>query len=189
VVYGTGETKGESWAWSNREPQPSRCRPGRRPSCARGDGSTRPTCWRVYLGLELVKRNGECLGKGRIMYYLVHIIMILFGFSVGSGVWLSLCAHAHAQEGEPYFWFVGGLIGLGIGWKLAGILVKNAPKSPSQPSPSGNVFSERNTTPKPYLSCCPDCGHDISVRAPSCPHCGCPFRRDPGAPPPEKVGK
>jgi hypothetical protein len=35
--------------------------------------------------------------------------------------------------------------------------------------------SQHRDAKNPNLRPCPDCGNYVSVRAPSCPRCGCPF--------------
>ena len=38
-----------------------------------------------------------------------------------------------------------------------------------------SLSSARPQGPNPNLCACPDCHHDVSRRATSCPRCGCPL--------------
>ena len=102
------------------------------------------------------------------MYLLVHLIMIFFGFIVGAIAWASF--FASDASWKPY-WCIGGLIGLTVGWAIAGTLMRGSSKT-SDARKTGRAVG------KAGLTACPDCGQMVSRRAASCPQYGCPLTNE-----------
>jgi hypothetical protein len=62
------------------------------------------------------------------LYCLVDLVLMSVGFGIGSFAWFSGFADNH--ENKPYWW-LGGVIGLGIGWAIAKIVMRRRIHSPS----------------------------------------------------------
>ncbi len=60
------------------------------------------------------------------LYVLVHLLLSVFGFAVGSVAWLSV---ARGDHDGMAFWWVGGASGAWLGWFLAGKLLAAAQAS------------------------------------------------------------
>ncbi len=70
------------------------------------------------------------------MYYIVHVIFLLAGFVAGTFAWASVCIQPWASvciqpflgpEAAP-FWYVGGFVGMVVGWWTAWMLVTSVSK-------------------------------------------------------------
>lgn len=66
---------------------------------------------------------------------LIQLVLMFAGFASGSFAWAS----AFANDNQREFWWIGGMIGLSIGWMIAQCIVwnshKEAPAPPSTPAP------------------------------------------------------
>lgn len=51
-------------------------------------------------------------------YVFTHVILIVLGFFIGCGTWLTFAEYAPSNI-EKVYWIVGGIVGAGIGWFAA----------------------------------------------------------------------
>jgi hypothetical protein len=63
-------------------------------------------------------------------YSFVQLVLMSIGFAIGSIAWRS--AFAGENPNRPYWW-IGGLIGLGIGWAIVAFLVRRFGKTSTTP--------------------------------------------------------
>ena len=86
------------------------------------------------------------------LYNLVQLVLMLVGFGIGSFAWVSILADDHPNR--PYWW-IGGLIGLSIGWAIAAMMTKTirkttaAPLAPPEEMPAPKPVAAKPAAPKP----------------------------------------
>jgi hypothetical protein len=65
------------------------------------------------------------------LYSTVQFVLMLIGFAIGSFAWVS--AFADDNPNRPYWW-IGGLIGLSIGWAIVAYTIKGFGKATATPA-------------------------------------------------------
>jgi hypothetical protein len=80
------------------------------------------------------------------LYNLVQLFLMLVGFGVGSFAWISVNADGHPNR--PYWW-IGGLIGLGIGWVVCALMAKSGRAPSPAPTPEPKEVSPAPQPKKP----------------------------------------
>jgi len=88
------------------------------------------------------------------LYGLLQLILMSIGFAAGSFAWATLCV---GTDLDRHAWWIGGLIGLSIGWAIVAVITRNFRKATTAPAerppmpvaPAPKPVAAKPAAPKP----------------------------------------